>query len=33
MQDSEMRDKLEKIIKAYLVLQAKMWDPAVIADQ
>ena len=33
MQDSEMRDKLEKIIKAYEELQAKMSDPAVLADQ
>ncbi|WP_449136460.1 PCRF domain-containing protein, partial [Senegalimassilia anaerobia] len=28
-----MRDKLEKIIKAYEELQAKMSDPAVLADQ
>ena len=33
MQDSEMREKLEKIIKAYEELQAKMSDPAVLADQ
>ena len=32
MQDSEMRDKLEKIIKAYEELQAKMSDPAVLAE-
>ena len=33
MQDSEMRDKLGKIISAYEDLQAKMSDPAVLADQ
>ena len=33
MQDSEMRDKLSKIISAYEDLQAKMSDPAVLADQ
>ena len=33
MQDSAMRDKLGKIISAYEDLQAKMSDPAVLADQ
>ena len=33
MQDSEIRDKLGKIISAYEDLQAKMSDPAVLADQ
>ena len=33
MQDNDMREKLEKIISAYEELQAKMSDPAVLADQ
>ena len=33
MADNDMRDKLEKIIAAYSELQAKMGDPAVLADQ
>lgn len=33
MADNDMRDKLEKIIAAYSDLQAKMGDPAVLADQ
>ena len=33
MQDSEMCDKLGKIVSAYEDLQAKMSDPAVLADQ
>ena len=33
MQDNDMREKLEKIIKAYEELQAKMTDPAVLSDQ
>ena len=33
MQDNDMREKLEKIIKAYEELQAKMTDPAVLGDQ
>ena len=33
MAETDMRDKLEKIIQAYEELQQKMGDPAVIADQ
>ncbi len=33
MQDSNMRDKLAKIIAAYEELQTKMGDPAVLGDQ
>lgn len=33
MQDISMRDKLRKIIEAYEDVQAKMADPAVLADQ
>ena len=33
MQETTMRDKLEKIIEAYEDLQAKMGDPSVLADQ
>jgi RF-1 domain len=33
MQETDMREKLEKIIAAYEDLQAKMGDPAVLADQ
>ncbi len=33
MQESDMRDKLVKIIDAYDDLQAKMGDPSVVADQ
>ena len=33
MQETSMRDKLEKIIKAYEDLQAKMGDPATLANQ
>ena len=33
MQEANMREKLEKIIKAYEELQAKMTDPSVIANQ
>ena len=33
MQDTDMREKLVKIIGAYEELQAKMGDPAVLADQ
>lgn len=33
MQGTDMREKLEKIVEAYGELQAKMGDPAVIADQ
>ena len=33
MQDTDMRDKLVKIVDAYEELQAKLGDPAVLADQ
>ena len=33
MQETTMRDKLEKIIEAYEELQEKMGDPSVLADQ
>ena len=33
MQDTDMREKLLKIIEAYEDVQAKMGDPAVLADQ
>ena len=33
MQDNDMREKLTKIIEAYEDVQAKMGDPAVLADQ
>src|SRR5699024_6677754 len=33
MQETDMREKLVKIIQAYEDLQAKMGDPAVLADQ
>ena len=33
MQETDMREKLEKIIQAYEDLQARMGDPAVLADQ
>ena len=33
MQDSDMREKLEKIIKAYEELQSKMSDPAILSNQ
>ena len=33
MQDTDMREKLEKIISAYEELQAKMSDPSILADQ
>ena len=33
MQETDMKEKLQKIIEAYDELQAKMGDPAVLADQ
>lgn len=33
MQDTDMREKLVKIIEAYEDVQARMGDPAVLADQ
>ena len=33
MQETDMREKLEKIIRAYEDLQGRMGDPAVLADQ
>ncbi|MDY3981490.1 MAG: PCRF domain-containing protein, partial [Paraeggerthella sp.] len=33
MQDTDMREKLVKIIEAYEDVQVKMGDPAVLADQ
>ena len=33
MQETDMREKLEKIIQAYEDLQGRMGDPAVLADQ
>ena len=33
MAETDMRDKLEKIIQSYEEWQEKMGDPAVIADQ
>ena len=33
MQETDMREKLEKIIRAYEDLQGRMVDPAVLADQ
>ena len=33
MQETDMREKLVKIIEAYEDVQARMGDPAVLADQ